>query len=88
MNDAGSLYSNKFGSLFNSYARSFNKVHNRNGSLFSVKSFQDWRYFSYHKILNQKEDSLIKNSDEVLELFNGKDNYEIYHTLDLEIDIE
>ena len=35
MNDAGSLYSNKFGSLFNSYARSFNKVHNRNGSLFS-----------------------------------------------------
>ena len=33
--DLGGLYSNQFSKLFNSYARSFNKMNGRNGSLFS-----------------------------------------------------
>lgn len=101
--------SKQFANLFSSYTQSFNKMHQRNGSLF-LKNFKririnteqylkqaivyihlnpvnhefvdvldKWKYSSYKSILSSKSSSVKR--DEVIELFNDKQNYIDYHRI-------
>ena len=104
-----------FSNFFNSYSKSFNKIHIRKGKLFNLpfkrikitdesyftwlifyihrnpvhhglsNSIEDYRYSSYHAILNENPNV---NFSEVLEWFGGKNEFIDFHKLNMEKNIE
>jgi putative transposase len=104
-----------FSNFFNSYSKSFNKIHNRKGKLFNLpfkrikitdesyftwlifyihrnpvhhgltRNIEDYRYSSYHAILNENPNV---NFSEVLEWFGGKNEFIDFHKLNMEKNID
>ena len=108
--------SQQFSNLFNSYAKAYNKMYKRKGSLFNrpfkkkevetdvfftklihyilanpvhhgfVNSIKDWQFSSYLSILSNH--STLLNRKEVLEWFNGIDDFVKIHNQAVDLKIK